>query len=103
MNTPITPGVNLLEPTFERAASVWWAIFWRAALLGGGGGFVIGLIAGIAGQMANIPQANMRSVILVLGVAVGIPAGIFAVQLVLRKTFREFTIRLVPREPEMPR
>jgi len=96
MGTPLAPSINFLEPTVGLAARVWWALMWRGILFGVGAGFVIGFVEGFIGAMAGASAIAIRNLALVSGVVVGVPVGIYVVMLVLRKNFRQFTIRLVP-------
>ncbi len=96
MGTLLSPNISFLEPTVGRAARVWWALVWRGILFGGGAGFVVGFVEGLIGAMAGASAIAIRNLTLVSGVIVGIPVGIYVVLIVLRKNFREFTIRLVP-------
>lgn len=96
MGIPLAPNINFLEPTVGRAARVWWALMWRGILFGGGAGFVVGFVVGFVGAIAGASATAIRNIALVSGVIVGIPVGIYMVLHVLRKNFREFTIRLVP-------
>jgi len=98
MDTPFTPDIKFLEPTFRRAAVVYWALFWRAILIGGGAGFLVGFVGGFVGAMAGVPPTTTRPLILIAAAIVGVPVGIHVVRLVLRKSYSEFTIRLVPTE-----
>ena len=98
MSTSFTPNINFLEPTFRRVAVVWWALLWRAILLGGGAGFLVGFVEGIIGAIAGVSAVTIGYLTVISGAIVGVPDGIYVVQLVLRKSYREFTIRLVPTE-----
>jgi hypothetical protein len=89
-------NANYLEPTFKRAAIVWWSLLWRGVLLGCGAGFLVGFVEGFIGVLVGISVAAVRPVALVSGLLLGVPIGIYVVQYVLRKRFGEFTIRLVP-------
>lgn len=103
MNTSNPAAVTFLPPTFRRTASIWWACCWRSLLLGIGASMFVGLILAIALNGAS--ETVVRYASMVLGVAAGIPMGIWAFQMVLEKKFREFTIRLVrnvPPQLEMP-
>jgi hypothetical protein len=100
MSEAATPISHYLEPTFKRAAVVYWALLWRGILLGGGAGFLIGFIEGILGAIVGIPTDTIRLLALISGVICGVPAGIYAVQLVLRKRGGEFTIRLLSTKAE---
>jgi hypothetical protein len=96
MDTSVKSGTSFLQPTFKRAALIWWAWLWRSVLLGIGGSVFISLVLGISGVL-NSTDATSRVVVMALAVAVSAPLGIWAFQMVLEKKFQEFTIRLVPR------
>jgi len=97
MSTSSTP-LNFLEPTFRRATVVWWALAWRGILLAFGAGFLVGFIEGFIGALAGVPATTIRYLTLISGAIVGVPVGVYVVQLVLRKNYGEFNIRLVPTE-----
>ena len=95
MNATVVSQPLFLEPTFRRAATVWWAFLWRGVLLGFGAGFVVGFVEGFVGALAGIPSTTIRVLTMASGAIVCIPVGIYVVQLVLRKSFGGFSIRLV--------
>jgi hypothetical protein len=90
-----TEGTSI-EVTWGRATKVWWSLLWRAALFGllagGAIGFVIGLILGAAGVAAEVITAAGTWA----GLLIGIPVGIWVVRTVLRKSWSDFRIVLVP-------
>jgi hypothetical protein len=92
---------NFLELTFRRAAVVWWALVWRQALLSGCVFlmflFLPGFIRAVAGASPSI-ALYLTLFSGVAGLAVGVTTGIYVVQVALRQTYSEFTIRLVPRQ-----
>jgi F0F1-type ATP synthase membrane subunit c/vacuolar-type H+-ATPase subunit K len=85
-----------LEVTFSRATKVWWSLLWRAILFGtlagGAAGFVIGIIC----AAARVAPEQMPRYGGLAGLAVGIPVGIWVVQTVLKKSWSDFRIVLVP-------
>ena len=99
MSAPSIVQPVFLETTFRRAMVVWWALFWRAALLCLGAGFVVGFIEGFIGAAIGVPSPTIRVVTMFSGALTSIPAGIYAVLLVLRKNYRQFSIRLVASSP----
>ncbi len=99
MNPSLAPNLNFVQPTFRRAAIVWWALLWRAILFGGGAGFVVGFIEGLFGVQFGVSDVTIRYLTFVSGAIVGVPVGIWVVQLALKKRYREFTICLVPTQP----
>ncbi len=102
-----TPNVNSLELTFRRAAAVWWAIAWRAVLLvglaAGAVRFIFFLGQEVLRSMFGVPASSLGYLSLTskaIETVLSLVVVIFAVELALRKRYREFTIRLVPRGPE---
>jgi hypothetical protein len=95
MNTSVKSGATFLEPTFKRAALIWWAWLWRSVLLGIAGSAFISLVLGISGVLSRTDETS-RIVVMALAVAISAPLGIWVFQMLLEKKFREFTIRLVP-------
>ena len=96
-----TPPVNVqppeyLEVTWERTLSIWWSYAWRCVLfsmlLGAFLGFCGGFIVGIAGR----PDLG-AAVGALLGWLGGIVMSFVVLRIVLRKSFTEFSIRLVKR------
>ena len=95
--TPTLGGsdVAFLEPTFGRAARIWWALLWRGILISVGIGIVIGFVEGLGGTLMGIPSSKIMLLSVPSGVLIGIPVAIWVVQMVLRKRFRDFSIRLI--------
>jgi hypothetical protein len=93
----IDPGSDMtIEVSWGRATKVWWSLLWRALLFGvvagGAVGFVIGFILGAVGTPAQV----ITTVTTWAGVLIGIPVGIWVVRTVLRKSWSDFRIALVP-------
>jgi len=95
MEPSASPEVTFLEPTLERATLIWWALLWRGVLLGFASGAIVGFIEGVIGALVGVPGTAVRYVAIVSGFAVGVPVGIYVVRSILKKEFREFSIRLV--------
>ncbi|MEJ2308147.1 MAG: hypothetical protein P8Z78_02375 [Gammaproteobacteria bacterium] len=88
-----------LEVSWSRSALIWWSIFWRSFLIIYLTGSIIAFVAGfIAGSMGfNAPsEAWLEMAGNVTGFIIAIPAGIWAVKLVLQKEYRNFRIVLAP-------
>ena len=85
-----------IEVTWGRAVKVWWSIVWRAVLFSGLAGMVAGgVVGGILG-VAGVGPQTIGTVGTWLGVLVSIPVGIWVVRWVLRKSWSDFRIVLVP-------
>ncbi len=97
--TPETKPVRFLEPTFGRAARVWWAWVWRLIVFGGAAGLFGSLVLSISGIPQHISQSAAQALGAGIGVVLAIPIGIWVFQMILEKNFREFRVRLVPNAP----
>lgn len=86
-----------LEVTWGRALKVWWSFIWRALLFTIVAGFLAGaIIGGIAGALRV--NAQMISLLGSLaGMIVSLPIGVWVVRMVLRKSWSDFRIVLLPR------
>jgi hypothetical protein len=88
-----------VEITWGRATKVWWSLTWRWLLFyvitGFISGFVIGFIKGAA-VASNQTIETVRTVANWTGVFISIPVGIWVVRSVLRKSWSDFRIALVP-------
>lgn len=86
-----------LEITGERTLSVWWLLIWRAAtgaaLLGGIGGVIIGVVTIAIGHREWGPWASAA-----LGYLLSFPWFFVVVGMALRKRYRDFRIVLVSRD-----
>jgi hypothetical protein len=84
-----------IEVTWGRAAKVWWSLLWRTLLFGGLAGMLIGAVfGGVMGAFGTPPQ-EIAGLTTLLGLAVGIPVGIWVVRNVLSKSWSDFRIVLV--------
>jgi len=97
MATPAGTGGGYLQPTFKRAAKIWWSWLWRSVLFGGAAGLFGSVVLSLSGIQGHISQNAGEFVALALGGALAVPVGIWVFQMVLEKDFAEFTIRLVPK------
>ena len=85
-----------LEVTWQRALRVWWSYTWRTLVFSILLGIVLGATAGIAlGAMGKAHLARRAGE--TLGQLGTIPVSLLVMRMVLRKQFKEFSIRLVPR------
>ena len=87
--------MNEVEVTWGRAVKVWWSIVWRAVLFGFIGGIVAGFIVGFIGGLTGAAGDRITMLSGLAGAIVGIPVGIWAVKVVLKKKYSDFRIALV--------
>lgn len=102
MSTAAGPGPGFLEPTFKRAARIWWAWVWRSLVFGGAAGIFGSFVLSLSGILNHISEKAGQYLSGAVGMALAIPVGIWVFQMVLEKDFREFRIRLVPKAPAAP-
>jgi hypothetical protein len=86
-----------LEVTWGRAIKVWWSLAWRLVLFGGIAGFIAGAIIGGVGAAAGANPRTISSLGSLSGMVIGIPIGMVVVRWVLRKSWSDFRIVLLPR------
>ena len=82
--------------TWEQATKVWWSLMWRAVLFGGLAGGAFGMVMGGVMGALGTPIETIRMATSWTGVLVGVPVGIWVVRNVLRKSWSDFRIVLVP-------
>jgi hypothetical protein len=102
MATAAGVGAGFLQPTFKRAARIWWAWIWRSLVFGGAAGLFGSLVLNLSGILNRISEKAGQYLGAALGIALAVPVGIWIFQMVLEKDFREFRIRLVPKAPTDP-
>lgn len=90
---------RFLEPTFGRAAKIWWAWLWRSIIFGGAAGLFGSLVLSISGVSERISQRAAQTLGMAVGVALAIPVGIWVFQMILEKNFGEFRLRLMRNVP----
>jgi len=113
MDTPLSADSAYLRPTLEYTIKVWWAWFWRMSLLGFAGTscVLVLLVMVLAALRIHVPapvptprpSPDLRKIILLPALLIGMATQVWAFQLVLKKTFKEFSIRLVKISPEQLR
>jgi hypothetical protein len=84
-----------LEPTWQRALSVWWLIVWRAGLGSVVMGAVAGFVFGFIGAIVGVPRSVITVGSGLLGFIIAIVWGIIVVRMALRKKYGEFRIALI--------
>ena len=85
-----------IEVTWGRASKVWWSLAWRMVLFGGLAGMVAGGVMGGVMAAAGAPPDRIGAVGGWLGFLISIPIAIWVVRWVLRKSWSDFRIALVP-------
>jgi hypothetical protein len=90
---------GLLQPTFARAARIWWAWVWRSVVFGGAAGLFGSVVLSLSGVLEHISDKAGQVLGAAIGIALAVPVGIWVFQMILEKDFGEFRIRLVRRLP----
>jgi hypothetical protein len=93
------PGPSM-DVTWSRAAKVWWSLAWRGVLFGGTAGFLAGFVVGFVMWSPGAPRRLLTTMEYLAGALVGIPVGIWVVRNVLKKSWSDFRIALVPKTSE---
>lgn len=94
---PDTDGV--IEVTLSRALKVWWSLYWRQNLYSLPIAFVCGVMIGIIGAAAGMSMETLRPLCYLSGAVVAALVGIEVTWIVLRKSWADFRIVLVPNHP----
>ena len=87
---------NLLEPTPRRALRIWWAWFWRWALLGG---VPVALASGVGYYNIHLPEPNgvVADIAFLAGVIAPFWAYAYSFGLIFNRSIGGVQIRLHPR------
>jgi len=99
MGSAAGPGAGFLQPTFKRAARIWWAWVWRSIVFGGAAGLFGSVVLNLSGILNRISQSAAQYLGAAVGVAMAVPVGIWVFQMILEKDFGEFRIQLAPKAP----
>ena len=102
MATAVGKEAGFLEPTFKRAARIWWAWAWRSLVFGGAAGLFASATLSLSGILEHISDRAGQVVSMAFGLALAVPIGIWVFQMILEKNFGEFRMRLVPKAPPAP-
>jgi hypothetical protein len=105
MDTSLSTDPGFLKPTLKYTVEVWWAWLWRASLLGFVGACCAVVLIAVILIAAHVhipapvpaprPSPDLRLIMSVPIFLVGLVAQVWAFQLVLKKTFKKFSVRLV--------
>jgi hypothetical protein len=99
MDTAAGTGAGFLEPTFKRAARIWWAWVWRSVVFGGAAGMFGSVVLSLSGILNRVSENTGKYLGVALGIALAVPVGVWVFQMILEKDFGEFRLRLVPKAP----
>lgn len=86
-----------LEVTWSRVVKIWWAFAWRnivAIAAGVIGGAILGMILGFIFLKLGVPAETTKTIVMILGVVLGLVISIIPIKMVLKKDFGEFKIVL---------
>jgi hypothetical protein len=85
---------NILELTWRRTLVVWWALLWRSVLFSGLLGAVLGFVGGTVVALRGRPDLS-ATVGRILGQLGTLPISLVVLRVLLRKAFKEFSVRLI--------
>ena len=86
-----------LEVTWGRAVKVWWSIAWRAVLVSVLLGFAVGIVVGLFAVGGGMSAVAAASLGQLIGGVLGITVSVWAVRKALTRSFSDFTIVLLPK------
>jgi hypothetical protein len=86
-----------VDVTWGRAAKVWWSLIWRAMIVGGIAGGLIGGGTEFIVQTTGVSRQLIMMLKYLAGFILTILFGILIVRVVLRKSWSDFRIVLVPK------
>ncbi len=87
--------MQLVEPTFGRAALLWWSIAWRSLALGVGGGIVAGVVISIVAYFMGVGEETTTQWAQISALLIGTPACIYAAYSRIGKNCGDFRLVLV--------
>lgn len=87
--------MQLIKPTFGRAALIWWTICWRSLLYGLVGAVLAGVVIGVAGGLVGADQSAIAEWAKMSSLFIATPACIYAAYSRLGKVCGDFRIVLV--------
>lgn len=85
-----------LEVTWLRTVKVWWSLTWRIVIYGMLFGIVIRLPLGLITTALGIEEALANIIIQNTMTVMALLIGIWVTKVILRKTYSDFRIVLVP-------
>ena len=87
--------VDFIQVTWLRALKVWWSLLWRGVLLiflaVAGTGFFLGSLM----QLIRLKPEIIKTVCIISGFIISIPAGIAVTKFVLTTHYSDFKIALI--------
>src|ERR1700730_9751415 len=99
MDTDAGTGAGSLQPTFKRAARIWWSWVWRSVVFGTAAGMFGSVVLSLSGILNRVSVKTGQYLGVALGIALAVPVGVWVFQMILEKDFGEFRIRLMPKAP----
>jgi hypothetical protein len=87
---------NSLDLTWGRVIPIWWAMVWRAFIVGTLMGAVAGAVAGALYVLIGGPPTHSVVVGAIAGYVLSVPVSMWALRVGLRKRYRGFHVELLP-------
>lgn len=76
--------------TWAATTRVWWAFTWRAVLVGFSLAFIVGFLVGVVEGALGVGRHPV--IVILAGMACGIPASVWAMRSALKKAYPGFRI-----------
>lgn len=86
-----------IDLNWQRTIKIWRCIFWRSVVAGGIAAAIMGFLVALIAAIAGVPEEIIMMLIQVTSTVVGALVGIVVVWSALRKEYSDFRIALVPK------
>lgn len=88
---------DFVAPGLNHAVRVWWAWVWRHTLISLAVNLPIAFVLGVVLGILGLPKESIVRTAQAVALIVGFFVGVYVMKRILRKDFKKFRIRLVPR------
>lgn len=89
-----------VEMNWQRAAKIWWYLFWRAALLSVFVAFAVGAVLGVVLVLLGVSMQGLELAGNILGAAIGAAITIWIITYLPSKKFSAFQVVLQKRHAD---
>lgn len=89
--------MRVLQPSWGLSLKVWWAMTWRILPLALIAGFLMGMVAGIAGQAMAMPTDQTLNLAKILGALAGAVVSVIIIRRLMERGFGNMRLVVVDR------